>query len=99
MNKDDVSGFEGHRRLIQMEMLYEVGLALSESLDPAQVAQELLQRAVMMVDARSAILLVRGPESDHFAVIGHAGLEQDAHSVAMMPQLERAWQRRQMVRF
>lgn len=42
MNKDDVSGFEGRRRLMQMEMLYEVGLALSESLDPAKVAQELL---------------------------------------------------------
>ncbi len=99
MNKDEMSGFEGRRRLMQMEMLYEVGLALSESLDPARVAQELLQRAVMMVDARSALLLVRVPEADRFEVIGQAGVEQEPASIAAMPQLEQAWQRREMSRF
>ena len=32
--------FEARRQLVQMQMLYEVGLALSESLDPAYVAEQ-----------------------------------------------------------
>ena len=44
--------FEIRRQLLQMEMLYEVGLAINESLDPAYVADEILQRTLTMVDAR-----------------------------------------------
>ena len=97
MNKDEDSGFEGRRRLMQMEMLYEVGLALSESLDPIRVAEKLLERAVMMVDARSALLLMR--DRDSFEAIGQAGVEQEAAAVVAMPQLEQAWQRREMVQY
>ncbi len=91
----EATGFEGRRRLMQMEMLYEVGLALSESLDPLRVAEQLLQRAVMMVDARSALLLMREQDGASFEVMGSAGLEQDAASA--ITQLERAWQTREMV--
>ncbi len=51
--------FELRRRLLQMEMLYEVGLALHGSLDPLYVAEEILQRALVMVDARAGALWVR----------------------------------------
>ena len=41
-----------------MQMLYEVGLAMSESLDPSFVAEQVLHRALAMVDARAGALLV-----------------------------------------
>ena len=41
-----------------MQMLYEVGLAMSESLDPSFVAEQVLHRALAMVDARADALLV-----------------------------------------
>ena len=100
MDEDrDLSGFEGRRRLVQMELLYEVGLALSESLDPTRVAAELLRRALMMVDARSALLLVRRRDEDSFEAVGQVGAQQDAAAVVAMPQLEQAWGRRQLVQF
>ena len=59
MTSDANTGdFELRRQLLQMEMLYEVGVALSESLDLTHVAQEILQRALVMVDARSGMLVV-----------------------------------------
>lgn len=45
-----------------MQMLYEVGLALSESLDPTHVAEQILHRALAMVDARAGVLLTRSPD-------------------------------------
>ncbi|SVD16537.1 uncharacterized protein METZ01_LOCUS369391, partial [marine metagenome] len=50
--------FEVRRPLVQMQMLYEVGLAMSESLDPSFVAEQVLHRALAMVDARAGALLV-----------------------------------------
>ena len=57
--EDEVAQFETRRQLVQMQMLYEVGIALSESLDPQVVAQEILQRALAMVDAGCGLLLMR----------------------------------------
>ncbi|MEW6754270.1 MAG: HAMP domain-containing sensor histidine kinase [Candidatus Latescibacterota bacterium] len=44
---DSRSDFEVRRQLLQMEMLYEIGLAISESLDPTHVGQEILQRELV----------------------------------------------------
>lgn len=59
---DSPTDFDARRQLLQMQMLYEVGLALADSLDPTQVGQEILQRALTMVDARAGALLVRSPQ-------------------------------------
>ena len=34
--------FEIRRQLLQMQMLYEIGLAINDSLDPTQVVEEIL---------------------------------------------------------
>lgn len=66
--------FELRRRLLQMEMLHEVGLALHGSLDPVHVAEEILQRALTMVDARAGALWVREADGNlaQVAVAGFA---------------------------
>ena len=89
MSQEDQSDFEVRRQLLQMEMLYEIGVALNESLDPTQVAEEILQRALVMVDARSAMLLTRG--DDAFVVLGRAGNEQGAEALVELPELTAAW--------
>ena len=56
--------FETRRQLLRLEMLYEIGLAINESLDPTYVAQEVLDRALMMLDARGAMLFVKSDEEE-----------------------------------
>ena len=45
-----------------MQMLYEIGLAINESLDPTQVVEEILNRAIVMVDARVGLLIIKEDE-------------------------------------
>ena len=89
MSQEDKSDFEVRRQLLQMEMLYEIGVALNESLDPAQVAEEILQRALVMVDARSAMLLVRADDS--FEILGRAGSVEGADEVLKVTEVAQAW--------
>ncbi len=89
MSQEDKSDFEVRRQLLQMEMLYEIGVALNESLDPSQVAEEILQRALVMVDARSAMLLVRTEES--FEILGRAGSVEGADEVLKLTEVAQAW--------
>ena len=83
--------FELRCRLAQTEILYEAGLALSESLDFTCVADELLQRALAMVDARSGLLMVRGGDGGAIEIIGRAGVEGDEGEILQLPEVERAW--------
>ena len=53
------SDFETRRQLLQMQMLYEIGLAINGSLNLMHVAEEILNRAIVMVDARVGILVIR----------------------------------------
>jgi signal transduction histidine kinase len=89
MSQEDKSDFEVRRQLLQMEMLYEIGVALNESLDPSQVAEEILQRALVMVDARSAMLLFRGEGSAE--IVGRAGSEEGADELLNLPEVTQAW--------
>ena len=89
MSQEDKSDFEVRRQLLQMEMLYEIGVALNESLDPSQVAEEILQRALVMVDARSAMLLCR--TADSFEIVGRAGSVEGADEVLELPEVDQAW--------
>ena len=88
------SDFEIRRQLLQMQMLYEIGLAINESLDPTQVADEILNRAMVMVDARVGLLIVR--ENDASQIIGQVGTEDDVVEVLQLPEVMRAWDETQL---
>ena len=95
MSQEDKNDFEVRRQLLQMEMLYEIGVALNESLDPTHVAEEILQRALVMVDARSAMLLSKSDDS--FEVVGRTGSEQGSEDLLELPQLDAAWRESRLV--
>ena len=92
-------GFQVKRRLLQLEMLYEVGLALNKSLDPRQVAQEILDRALVMVDARCGLIASREQEECLPEPIACAGIEASApelEELVRLPAVQEAWNTRKM---
>ena len=98
MTSDASSGdFELRRQLLQMEMLYEVGVALSESLDLTHVAQEILQRALVMVDARSGMLVVIQDEQGLREVVAQVGMQEDVDGILELAETGRACQQRQTI--
>ena len=84
MGIEEQSDFEVRRQLLQMEMLYEIGVAINGSLDPTQVGDEILQRAVVMVDARGGALLV-------------IGMGEDTEEVLKLAEVEEAWGQAELV--
>ena len=75
MTNDQMSepnDFESCRQLLWLEMLYEIGLAINQSLDLVHVAQEVLDRASMMMDARGAMLFVKN-EEEGLEIIARVG--------------------------
>ena len=92
--------FEVRRQLVQMQMLYEIGLAINQSLDPTYVAQEVLHRALAMVDARSGMLLVREQDLGALEVIAQVGLDEPAQGrseILALTQLREAWGERLLI--
>jgi len=89
--------FALRRQLLQMQTLYEIGVAINESLDPTYVAQEILQRAVVMVDARGGLLLVRNEEEEGFEVVGQLGLEEEPEGILQLEEVEEAWRQNKRV--
>jgi signal transduction histidine kinase len=87
VDRDD---FGIRRRLLQMEMLYEVGMAVAESLDPDQVTAEILQRALVLVDARGGALLAMDSQGA-LRVVGQVGLDGERDRLAGMPEASAAW--------
>lgn len=87
----DGGEFEARRQLVQMQMLYEVGLALNESLDPTHVVQEILQRALTMVDARAGALLVPRAGGEELDVVAEIGLGDHREQVLDLPGVGQAW--------
>ena len=99
-NAKNPQEFEIRRKLVQMEMLYEIGLALNQSLDLSYVAQKILGHALAMVDARCGFLLIRDADTGTSDVIGQVGLEGDGDALDEILQLEevdRAWQTADLV--
>ena len=97
---DESGEFEIRRQSLQMEMLYEIGLAINESLDPTYVAQEILNRALVMVDARGGLLLVEAEGEAPLKLIGQVGWEEgdpDAAGVLHLVEVGTAWKQRQLV--
>ena len=85
------SEFQKRRKLLQMEMLYEIGLELSSTLDPTLILDEILNRSLIMVDARSAALIIRNETSNRFEVSSEASPEPFPAAILSDPILERAW--------
>ena len=85
------SEFQKRRKLLQMEMLYEIGLELSSTLDPTLILDEILNRSLIMVDARSAALIIRNETSNRFEVSSEASPEPFPDAILSDPTLERAW--------
>jgi len=88
------SDFEIRRQLLQMQMLYEIGLAINESLDPMQVVEEILNRAIVMVDARVGLLIIK--EDEESKIIGQVGVKGDLTAILRMPEVVRAWNDNQL---
>ena len=88
------SDFEIRRQLLQMQMLYEIGLAINESLDPTQVVEEILNRAIVMVDARVGLLIIK--EDEKSRIIGQVGIEGDLAAILHLPEVTRAWSENQL---
>ena len=86
--------FEIRRQLLQMQMLYEIGLAINDSLDPTQVVEEILNRAIVMVDARVGLLVIK--EGEDSKILGQVGIECDLGSILAMPEVIRAWNERKL---
>lgn len=99
MDKVEPGEFEVRRQLLQMEMLYEIGVALSESLDLHRVAQEILNRALVMVDARGGLLLVKDQEEGPLKVIAHLGLageEDELNQLLQLEDLGESWRKKEV---
>ena len=97
VEKDD---FEIRRQLLQVEMLYEIGMALNESLDLTHVAQEILNRAVVMVDARFGLLLVRDREEGLLEPVAQLGVEasyEDVGQVLLLEEIREAWTKGELI--
>ena len=89
MVNETYSDFAVKRQLLQMQMLYEIGLAINESLDPIQVVDEILNRAMVMIDARVGLLIVI--EDGESRVIGQGGTENDLTAILQLPEVAQAW--------
>jgi sigma-B regulation protein RsbU (phosphoserine phosphatase) len=63
--------FEAKTRGVQLEALYEVGLAIAGALDLDILCEEILMRSVSLSDARrGALYLVRGAELERMRLFG-----------------------------
>ena len=93
------SDFEKRRKLLQMEMLYEIGLELSGSLDPTLILDEILNRSLIMVDARSAALIIRNEAKGRFEVSNEASADVFPVAILDDPILDQVWTTRSALSF
>lgn len=87
----ETSEFQKRRKLLQMEMLYEVGLQLSSTLDPEQIFEEILMRSLVMVDARSAALLKPDDDGKAFSVTNVSSPEEFPEILLTDPIVKKTW--------
>ena len=100
MDKAETSDFEVRRQLLQMDMLYEIGVALGNSLDLDRVAQEILNRALVMVDARAGLLLEKDLGAPSLKSIAHLGLGTNPPELEQLLQLDalaESWEKRTLI--
>ena len=91
------SDFETRRQLLQMQMLYEIGLAINSSLDLTHVVEEILNRAIVMVDARVGLLVIS--DNGKAKIVGQVGVVDDLTSILDLPQVAQAWNEEQLSQY
>ena len=68
-------GFEANYRGVELEALYDVGLAIASTLDFDKLCEEILMRAVSLLDARrGALYLLEGRELRLYRAFGGGAL-------------------------
>ena len=81
--------FDARYRGVEREALYDVGLAIASTLDLTQVSEEILLRAVSLLDARRGALFLLDAEAERYrrqATIG--GTASEALPLAVDPESE-----------
>lgn len=79
------ANFELRRKILEMEQLYEVGLAITSLRKPDELLQEVLTRAIAILDARyGAIWLLDG---DGYTLASAFGFTDESSVPGMMPNL------------
>jgi sigma-B regulation protein RsbU (phosphoserine phosphatase) len=69
-------GFEANLRGVELEALYDVGLAIASTLNLEELAEEILLRAISLLDARrGALFLINGDVLDLERTIGGDAIE------------------------
>ena len=91
--------FQKRRKLLQMEMLYEIGLELNSSLEPTLILEEILNRSLVMVDARSAALIVRNESNNHFEISSEVSTEVFPSVILEDPILDKVWSTKSAISF
>ena len=81
--------FNLSRKVVELETVYDAGLALSSSLVVEDVIEEVLSLAVSVVDARSGILLYRSQRTRRFSVAHRVGIDEQACDAFLEPSMRR----------
>ncbi|MEW6751015.1 MAG: adenylate/guanylate cyclase domain-containing protein [Candidatus Latescibacterota bacterium] len=88
------ANFRLNCKVLQLETLYEAGLALGGSLQLEKIAGEFLLLAMSMVDARAGFLLLKDESTGRLELVHHAGLTPAARQALcggdLRPRLRRA---------
>lgn len=69
------STFELNRKVLELETVYEAGLALSGSLQVDAVTEEILELAVGVTDGRAGFLFLRHARSGRLELVHQVGLD------------------------
>ena len=77
-----------------MQMLYEIGLEINGSLDLTQVIEEILNRAIVMVDARIGLLVIS--DNERAKIVGQVGAEDDLSMIIELPEVTNAWKQEKL---
>ena len=77
-----------------MQMLYEIGLEINGSLDLTQVIEEILNRAIVMVDARIGLLVIS--DNERAKIVGQVGVEDDLSTIIELPEVTNAWKQEKL---
>ena len=77
-----------------MQMLYEIGLEINGSLDLTQVIEEILNRAIVMVDARIGLLVIS--DNERAKIVGQVGVEDDLSMIIELPEVINAWKQEKL---
>ena len=82
--------FASRRKLMQMELLYDVGLELSSTLDPELLISEIIHRSAMMVDARSVALIKRNANGS-FILAAEAAIHNVPSVLLELDEMNNVW--------